>query len=298
MLDFRIYTFLEVCKYMNFTKAADSLHITQPAVSQHIRFIENYYDTKLFTFHGKKTVLTKAGEYLYHAASTLSHDQIYLKEALSSIQNHPSLIFGVTLTIGEFIMPNYMISYQKNHPDISMTMIVSNTHELLQKISSGEIDFALIEGYFDKSQYDYLTFSTEPYIAVCGKDFSGSVPTDSIQSLLPHRLIVREAGSGTREILEKYLDGKNLSIHDFSGITEIGNIHALKALVKANLGITFLYKAAAEEELEAGTFVDITPKDFCITHDFTMIWQKGSLFSSRYESIFKEWKNKSNKRMK
>ena len=155
MLDFRVYTFLEVCRHMNFTKAAEALHITQPAVSQHIRFIEEYYQTRLFTFQGKRPVLTEAGEYLLHAFTTLSHDQVYLKEQVLSMQNKkPALIFGATLTIGEYVMPKYLIEYQTRHPDTALTMITANTHELLGRISEGEIDFAIVEGYFDKTQYD------------------------------------------------------------------------------------------------------------------------------------------------
>ncbi len=293
MLDFRIYTFLEVCKYMNFTKAAEALHITQPAVSQHIRYIEEYYQTRLFTFQGKKPVLTEAGEYLLHAFTTLSHDQVYLKEQLLSMQKkEPALIFGATLTIGEYVMPRFLIEYQTRHPDTVLTMITANTHELLDRISDGEIDFAIVEGYFDKTQYDYLTFSSEPYIAVAGTPLFEDCRPRSLSELLDQKLIVREPGSGTREILEKHLEARNLSIHDFSGVSEIGNIPALKAVVSAGLGITFLYRSAAEEELKNGILFDVTPENFSITHDFTLIWQKGSMFASRYRTIFEEWKKK------
>ena len=293
MLDFRIYTFLEVCKYMNFTKAAEALHITQPAVSQHIRYIEEYYQTRLFTFQGKKPVLTETGEYLLHAFTTLSHDQVYLKEQLLSMQKKkPALIFGATLTIGEYVMPRFLIEYQTRHPDTVLTMITANTHELLDRISDGEIDFAIVEGYFDKTQYDYLTFSSEPYIAVAGTPLFEDCRPRSLSELLDQKLIVREPGSGTREILEKHLEARNLSIHDFSGVSEIGNIPALKAVVSAGLGITFLYRSAAEEELKNGILFDVTPENFSITHDFTLIWQKGSMFTSRYRTIFEEWKKK------
>ena len=293
MLDFRIYTFLEVCKYMNFTKAAEALHITQPAVSQHIRYIEEYYQTRLFKFQGKKPVLTEAGEYLLHAFTTLSHDQVYLKEQLLSMQKKkPALIFGATLTIGEYVMPRFLIEYQTRHPDTVLTMITANTHELLDRISDGEIDFAIVEGYFDKTQYDYLTFSSEPYIAVAGTPLFEDCRPRSLSELLDQKLIVREPGSGTREILEKHLEARNLSIHDFSGVSEIGNIPALKAVVSAGLGITFLYRSAAEEELKNGILFDVTPENFSITHDFTLIWQKGSMFASRYRTIFEEWKKK------
>lgn len=293
MLDFRVYTFLEVCKYMNFTKAADALHITQPAVSQHIRFLEDYYQTRLFTFQGKKPVLTEAGEFLLHALTTLSHDQVYLKEQLTALKNRqPSLIFGATLTIGEYVMPHFLIEYEKKHPNTSLTMITANTHELLARISDGEIDFAIVEGYFDKTQYDYLTFSSEPYIAVSGTPLSDGKHPSTLSDLFHHKLLVREAGSGTREILEKYLAVHNFSLHDFAGILEIGNIPALKSLTAAGLGITFLYQSAVEEELNNHLLFDVTPMDFSVRHDFTLIWQKGSVFSSRYRALFEEWKSK------
>lgn len=291
MLDFRVYTFLEVCRHMNFTKAAEALHITQPAVSQHIRFIEEYYQTRLFTFQGKRPVLTEAGEYLLHAFTTLSHDQVYLKEQVLSMQKKkPALIFGATLTIGEYVMPKYLIEYQTRHPDTALTMITANTHELLDRISEGEIDFAIVEGYFDKTQYDYLTFSLEPYIAVAGHPLPGGRRPRTVSDLFGQKLLIREAGSGTREILEKHLAARNLSIQNFASVSEIGNIPALKALVSAGLGITFLYRSAVEEELCAKTLFEITPEDFSVTHDFTLIWQKGSVFASRYRTLFEEWK--------
>ena len=77
----------------------------------------------------------------------------------------------------------------------------------------------------------------------------------------------------------------------FAGISEIGNIPALKAMAAAGIGITFLYRSAVEEELKSHTLYDITPEDFSVTHDFTLIWQKGSIFASRYRTLFKEWRH-------
>ena len=188
-------------------------------------------------------------------------------------------------------MPQFLIEHQTHHPDTALTMITANTHELLERISDGEIDFAIVEGYFDKTQYDYLTFSTEPYIAVAGKPPQSGIRPAQLTDLLGEKLLIRETGSGTREILEKCLTSRNLSIHDFAGISEIGNIPALKAMAAAGIGITFLYRSAVEEELKSHTLYDITPEDFSVNHDFTLIWQKGSIFSSRYRTLFKEWRH-------
>ena len=82
MIDFRIDTFLAVCQYMNYTKAAEALSITQPAVTQHIHYLEEHFGVKLFQFQGKRPVLTEAGQLLRDAATTLKHDEIYLREKL------------------------------------------------------------------------------------------------------------------------------------------------------------------------------------------------------------------------
>lgn len=289
MLDFRVNTFLEVCRHMNYTKAAETLHITQPAVSQHIHFLEEHYRVKLFSFQGKKMFLTEAGKVLLKAVTTMKHDQIYLMEKLQAIEtHHPTLTFGATLTVGAFVMPNYLVHYRKKHPETNIKMIVSNTHELLDKITSGDIDFAIIEGYFDKDEYDYLTYSIEKYIAVCkvGYQFTSGREPHCIADLLEEPLILREPGSGTREVLEKALDERNLSLDEFHHTTEVGSISALKALILNGLGITFLYHAAVANELQEGSLREIPLSDCQICHNFSFIWRRDSIFSRQYQQIF------------
>ena len=106
MLDFRIDTFLAVCKFMNFTKASLYLNITQPAVSSHIRYLENYYNITLFYYLGKKMQLTNEAKILLEYATTLKHDDIFLKKRFQDMKMKQTLVFGATLTVGEYMMPN------------------------------------------------------------------------------------------------------------------------------------------------------------------------------------------------
>lgn len=287
MLDFRMQTFLEVCRCMNFTKAAKQLNITQPAVSQHIHYIENFYHTRLFYFQGKKLMLTQAGEVLYQAITTMQHDELCLRDTLVHLDAPTGhLNFGVTLTIGEYIMPQHLSRYLKQYPDTTVRMIVSNTHDLLMRLTEGEIDFALIEGYFTKTEYDSLIYSRESYIPVCSADYTFSEPPVCLEDLLKETVLTREPGSGSREILEKCLAEKNLTFSDFRHCTEIGNLFTLKSLVAEGLGITFLYETAVRQELLSGKFREIHLADFHCTHDFTYIWRKNSIFSDRYQRLF------------
>jgi DNA-binding transcriptional LysR family regulator len=292
MMDFRIDTFLAVCRYMNFTKAAEVLNITQPAVSQHIHYLEDFYGVKLFAYEGKKLYITNAGDILYHAAITMKHDDLHLKEVINDSNKRKNrLIFGATLTIGEYVMAKHIKSYLNLYQDADVRMIVGNTSELLERLSLGEIDFALVEGNYAKKEYDYLVYSQERYIPVCGKNYTFQKEPEKLADLLSQRIIIRESGSGTREILERNLEYRNLEIKDFRYTVEIGGMNAIKSLVESGCGITFLYEAAVKKELEEGIIREIKLRDFQVTHDFAFIWNKGSIFSENYREICEILKN-------
>ena len=168
MLDFRVYTFLAVCEYMNYTRAAEALHITQPAVSQHIRYLENMYQVKLFLAEGKRIHLSPAGERLLHAAITLKNDEVFLrKQMLEGGGRGLSLRFGTTRTIGESVISAPLARYIHSHPEDRISVVINNTDELVHKLVSGEIQFALVEGYYDDVDFDSMVFRTEPFIPVC-----------------------------------------------------------------------------------------------------------------------------------
>lgn len=287
MLDFRMETFLEVCKDMNFTKTARRLNMTQPAVSQHIHWLEEAYGTRLFSYQGKKMSLTPAGEMLKNSAATMSHDILLLREKMQeSTRKKRELKIGLTLTIAEFEAAKSMARYLNENETYSMLLSVGNTRELLKELEEGKIDFALVEGNFPRDIYHHQLYATEPYIAVCAADDPLSRGRHTIDELLGRRLVTREAGSGTRNILERYLEMKSLEVTDFSALVEAGSIGLIKQLVEYGCGITFLYRMAVKRELEEGRLCEIKMNDMNITHDFTFIWREGSIFHEDYQKIY------------
>lgn len=286
MLDFRTRTFLTVCKYMNYTKAAEELCITQPAVSQHIKFLETDYKAKLFYYEGKKLALTPAGELFYKKLATIAYDdQILRKRMLEDSKSVMHLNFGATRTIGEFYLTDKLTQFLAENPSVQLSMIVENTAYLLDKLQKGEIDFALLEGYFPKTEYSFLPYAREEYICVAAPNCPFKQTPHLLEDLLTETLIIREAGSGTRAILEKNLENQNLGVNDFKQLVEIGNIHVLKKLVINNLGITTLYKTAVTEELTNSQLCQVNIEDLQKTHDFYFVWRKNSVFSDLYKQI-------------
>lgn len=292
MFDYRLETFICVCKHLNYTKASEELNITQPAVSQHIHSLEDSYKVKLFTYDKKRLQLTQEGILLLNAATTMKHDDIHLREKLLQVQNYKNeLTFGSTFSVCEYILPQHIANYLINNPDTNVKMVVANTKQLIERINLGEIDFALIEGNFSKSEFDSLLYSKENYIAVCGNDYKFKNDVTSFEDLIDEKIILREEGSGTRDIINKFAQEKNIEINDFVNCIEIGNINTIKYLVKHNLGISFLYEATVIEELKNHELKKINLNDFNIAHDITFIWHKNSIFKKHYIALYNELKN-------
>lgn len=290
MLDYRTHTFLAVYRTGSFTRAAEQLHVTQPAVSQHIRQLEAHYGCSLFSKTGRGVEPTSAGKLLYRALDVAENDEARLREELVALggekDERPPLRLGCTRTIADYVAPRLLSEHLRRHPDDHVYLRTGNTAELVELIEAGGIDLALVEGSFDREVFESEVLSREPFVAVAA---DGERPS-SITDLLARRLVLREPGSGTREILERHLAARELSVNDFAGVIELASIPTIKACVAAGAGVSFMYRVAVESELADGSLSDVTPEDFAIEHDFSLIWQRGSHYAARYHALLREWR--------
>jgi len=287
MIDFRHETFYRLCQLKSYTKTAEYLHLTQPAVSQHIRYLEKLYGGALFEYNGRRLTLTRRGERLYRYVQVLRADTQKIGEELQNVHTeHPSVYFGATLTIGEYVMPGVLHQILQEHPNFHIGMIVENTQKLLQQLSEGIIDFALLEGYFDQSKYGSRLLSREKFIPVCSPDSPLAGKTVSFDAVTSHRLILREKGSGTREILEQALKEHNYSLDSFEQVCKIGNMNAIKELVSRGDGISFMYLQAAARQLQKGELAEFQIEGFSAGHEFNFVYLAHSVFEERYLQWF------------
>lgn len=294
MLDYRVKTFLAVYRLGSFTAAARELHISQPAVSQHIRQLEVHYGCPLFTTQTRMVSPTPAGELLFERLSVMTNDERRIEEEIGLLAEdgttsaaHP-LRFGCTRTVADYLAPRLLAGHAAHHPDQRILMTCGNTRELLEAIRAGSLDFALVEGSFDHRLFDHEAFSSEPFVAVAAPE---ALPApNSIRDLLAYPLILREPGSGTREILEANLAARDLTIDDFPHRIELASINAIKALIEAGGGVSFMYRIAVERELAHGALAEVTPADFPISHDFSLIWEHGSQYADSYRALCRTWR--------
>nr|WP_296265704.1 LysR family transcriptional regulator [uncultured Merdimonas sp.] len=289
MLDHRVLTFLTVCDEMSFTRAAKKLHISQPAVSQHIQYIEEYYHIQAFQFTGKRISLTEAGRLLKDSLTSLYNNEIYLKEQLLAVTDlQHTLHFGATLTVGEFMIASPLSHFLTAHPTANISVTVANTKDLLKKLEAGEIDFAILEGSYPRHLYRHIPYITDRFIPICSGDYVLHHAPESLHSLLSERLLIRETGSGSRLILENALAGYDLGIEDFAQVTTIGNMNTIKEMVLDGCGITFLYETAVKAELMDGRIRQIVLPGWNILHEISVVWKKDHLFEGSLRQLITE----------
>lgn len=286
MLDYRMNTFLAVCRCLNYTKAAEYLNITQPNVSQHIKWIEQLYQVRLFHYSQRKLALTPEGEALLKAAEAVSHEEHLLRQQLSEL-NNPGirLSFGITRSINEGPMKQQILKLLQEGAPLHLKMSVDNTEHLLQQLKKEELDFAVVEGNFSRDVFDSIVLSKEKFIPVCSKEKRLQHKNLRLEDLREECLIIREEGSGSRRILESILESRNMCCEDFSGIMEIGDIEAIKNLVAGGYGISFLYESAIKQELERGQLQRLPMSDLDVRHNFCLIWLKTVSYQSRFKKI-------------
>ncbi|CEK38606.1 MAG: LysR family transcriptional regulator [Paraclostridium sordellii] len=293
MIDFRLKTFIDLCETKSYTKTAKRLCITQPAVSQHIKYIESKYNIKLFDYIGKNLTLTKLGQ-------DFLNNILKLKTMSLSIENNlknskcisKSLSFGATRSIGEFVMPNIIKNYLKDCPNANLSMVVDNTKTLLDMLKKGVLEFCFIEGHFNKADYETHLFSYEDFIFIASpKNHLAKKSNLSIEDLFGENLILREQGSGSRDIFELWLYEQNYSNKNFNSLLQVGNINLIKDLVKNNFGISIIYKVAVMDELEKNELIMLDINSMKLSHEFNFIYLKDSIFASEYVDFFNKINN-------
>lgn len=286
MIDFRIKTFLMLCETGSYTKTAEKLLMTQPAVSQHIRYLEQQYDCKLFIYQGKTLSITPQGKLLREYAVTVEADSKRIPERLArSKHKQVNRKFGATLTIREFCMPPVTEALLRGK--IPFRLYIENTETLLRMLELGEIDFAFVEGQFPKDAYSHALFATEPFAAVCAPE-NPLAHRDAVtlEDLLSQPLILREKGSGTREIFETYLTEHGYQTGTFPYLAQLGSISLIKQAVMKNYGVTFLYRRAAEKELKSGSLQILPLIGFPLYREFHFVFLKDSIFAPEYMDFF------------
>ncbi|AOY77685.1 LysR family transcriptional regulator [Clostridium formicaceticum] len=295
MLDAKVESFLAVCKNKSYTKAAEELCITQPAVTQHIKSLEKQYGYRFIEYSNRALRLTKYGELFYKYAKNVKLSEKVMKNKLKEInKKNKAIKFAATLTIGEFTIAPILGDLINHFREYDITMYVDNTQRVLSMLQKGEISFALVEGLFNKADYETKLLKNASFILITSKSHPLAVK-DSIllHEIINETIIIREKGSGSREVFERSLFDKNYTLENFKNVIEIGNVNVIKEMVKNQIGLSFMYKDAAYKEIQNRELAEVKISDFVIEREFNFIYLKNNLVQTEVDMFFSYFKNKS-----
>lgn len=252
MLDYRIETFLALCDTMNYGRAAEATHVTQPAVTRHIQYLEEQYGCKLFNYEHRELTLTPQGEKLLSYARNVAYQERKLAESLSPSQGL-HLRIGATRTVGDYAIGPHVARFLTNL-DNSVEVSVSNTRHLLGRIEKGRIDFAVVEGMFDRTRYASKLYSREPFSGICPKGHPFAGKTVDLADVLGECLVLREKGSGTREIFEQALAETSHGVSEFTRVVTTSSFPLISQLMLQLDAITFGYRILCRPDGPLATF--------------------------------------------
>lgn len=284
MLDNRYATFALLCKNKSYTKTARALFITQPAVSQQIKSLEDELQLKLVEYHHPRLEITSAGEQLAHFIETTQHQEDKLLTQLRQPISTTNLKFGVTHSVSILIAPALIQNWRKKYHNIQC--IVSNTRDILSQIDEGTLDFAVLEGNFDKHAYGSQIVTHEKFVAITrSSNPLANQKNLALEKVLSEPLLLREEGSGTRSIFTDWASSFNIYKEDFAQVLELGSSTGIIKLLETT-GVSFMYQSLVQAELESKKLALLKIQGLDLTRPISLVYAKDSFFENEYRQLF------------
>jgi DNA-binding transcriptional LysR family regulator len=260
MADRRLQAFHAVAKHLSFTKAADALCMTQPAVTFQIRQLEEQFDTRLFDRTNGRIALTPAGLVALDYAERVVALSAELKTRMREMSGREvgPLLIGASTTIAEFLLPKILGEYKAQHPGIVPRLSVANSEAVQARVAERSLDLGFIEGDSHLPTLVTDVCCEDELQVVCAPSHSLARRQGvTLAVLTEHAYISREAGSGTREVIDHYLQKCGLSIDSLQIVMEASSPEALKGMVATGLGFAIMSRATVEKEVRLGELVQI-----------------------------------------
>ena len=251
MIDPKLVSLLEVCETGNFTRAAEHLSLTQPAVSQHIHALDQELGVHIFERSNNALHTTREGEIVVKYAKRMMALQRNMLTALTSEREQiASLTVGITHTAESNAIAEALARYVELHENVTIKIITSSVDKLCGMLKNFEIDFAIIDGKKPDPAFRYLMLDTDSLMLIVSPEHrlarSASV---TIDDLLHEKLILRLPNSSTRKLFTSALECQGLSLRGFNVVMEIDNIATIKDLIRRDFGVSVLARSACMDEI-------------------------------------------------
>ncbi len=276
MSDRRLQVFHTVARLLSFTKAADTLHMTQPAVTFQVRQLEEQFNTRLFDRTHNRISLTEAGKRVFDFSGRIFDLYAEMENAVKDMTGDVSgiLMIGASTTIAEYMLPALLGDFKKKYPDVNVQLKVSNSDGIVHMVENNVIDLGVVESpvmnknlVVEMCRMDQLVAVVSPSHHLAERGVVG------IKDLLEYPYICREEGSGTREVIAEYMNGLGIPPGQVHLSMELGSPESIKGAVEAGMGVSIVSLATIQKELKLGTLVKLNLEP-ALERPFSFVHQK------------------------
>jgi DNA-binding transcriptional LysR family regulator len=282
MEDHKLKVFCTVAETKSFSKASEIIHLTQPAVSLQIQALEELYETKLFDRSSSMVSLTSSGEVLYRYAKEILALYAAAEKNIGELTGlvKGSISVGASSTIGNYLLPSVIADFRRTHPKIKIHLFVGNTKRIIELLNSGNIDFGMVEGDVTRQKLLVEKLLKDELVVIIPALHPWAKRKEiSIYDVTKEPFILREEGSGTRQIIEKYFNKHGISTHDMKASMMLGSTVAIKEAVESGMGISIVSRWAARKESKYGSLKLLSIKEENLFREFSLISQKSAIGS-------------------
>jgi len=288
MEDHKLKVFCTVAETKSFSKTSEIIHLTQPAVSLQIQALEEVYETKLFDRSSSTVSLTPSGEVLYKYAKEILALYATAEKVIGKLIGlvKGSITMGAGSNIGNYLLPSVITDFKNTNPKIKIHLQVGNTKRVVELLNSGTIDLGLVEGDVVRQKMIVKKLISDELLVIVSPRHPWAKKKDiPIIDLTKESFIFREAGSGTRQIIEKFLARHGITPHDMKISVVLGSTEAIKDAVESGLGISIISRWAARKESKYGTLRLLSLREEKMVRDFSVVINKNTVSSNALDEF-------------
>lgn len=256
MADRRLQVFHTVARVMSFTKAAEILHMTQPAVTFQIKQLEDAFNTRLFDRTHNKITLTEAGRVVYDYAEQILESYAKMANDVKDLTGDitGALVIGASTTIAEYMLPRLLGVFKKEFPDVTLRLQVGNTDAIVSMVENNLLDLGIVEAPVYNKNLEVITCRLDELVVIVPPDHPlAAFDTIRPEQLTQYPFILREEGSGSRAVIDEYMRNAGMNFIDFDIVMELGSPESVKMAVESEVGVAITSRTTLSKEIKLGT---------------------------------------------
>ena len=273
MVDVKIKTLLTIVETGNYTRAAQLLNLTQPAVSHHIRMLEAEYGIKIFNRNKKELLLTPEGAVLVKYARRVCSINAAARQAIDDCRRQiKHITVGITQTAAESLMPQVMATYCNDHHHTHINIITDTINNIYNRLKIFELDVGIVEGKVSDPSFTSVLLDTDFLCLIVSPEHRFAKQRSvSLRELMKEKFILRSSNAGTRLLFDSYLRSHSETIRNLNVIMEMDNVTMIKELVAQNMGISIIAHSACREEEQQGRLAVVPIENANMIREINMI---------------------------